>query len=210
MSRPPNSSYKRKPKQERARELTEVVIEAAQRVFKSTDFTKATTNRIAQVAGVSIGSLYQYFSNKDSLISVIIQKRIRTQLSTLESLLNRSKEQSCEKVIHDIVEMIARESLSHKRLMKTIYLRGTVLEMAPEVLEGRERACRMIVDFLRDNHDPRLAQTRDLEFSIYCVINGILGAIFAAVLTTSREVDMDLLIDELTLLATNHLLKSAE
>ncbi|RJR49660.1 MAG: TetR/AcrR family transcriptional regulator [Desulfobacteraceae bacterium] len=62
---------RKQPIQRRARETVEVILEAAAQVFAEEGYF-ATTNRIAQRAGVSIGSLYQYFNNKDEILSEMI------------------------------------------------------------------------------------------------------------------------------------------
>ncbi len=54
---------RRKAKQERARETIEIVIEAAARVLLREGYARASTNRIAETAGVSVGTIYQYFSD---------------------------------------------------------------------------------------------------------------------------------------------------
>jgi AcrR family transcriptional regulator len=52
------------------------LIEAAARVFGATGFDNATTNTIAERAGVSIGSLYQYFPNKTVLLEAVHERHI--------------------------------------------------------------------------------------------------------------------------------------
>ncbi|MCM2278414.1 MAG: TetR/AcrR family transcriptional regulator [Oligoflexia bacterium] len=196
------------PKQARARQLADTIVTAATRVFKNTDFVKASTNRIAEVAGVSIGSLYQYFPNKDALVGVIIEKRVRQQLEELEALLGASAAVPCEQLIRQIIGLIARDSLAQRTFMRTLYQRGVSLELAPAVLEARERACRLIGDFLRKHHAPLLAPRPDPGLSLFCVLNGVLGAIFAAVLSAEREISPEELIDELSAMAVGHLLRS--
>jgi AcrR family transcriptional regulator len=57
------------PRQERSKVMVEAILEAAAQVFAELGYARATTNKIAERAGVSVGSLYQYFPNKDSLIA---------------------------------------------------------------------------------------------------------------------------------------------
>ncbi|MEU6642118.1 TetR/AcrR family transcriptional regulator [Saccharomonospora sp. NPDC046836] len=63
----PVSTYRKRPRQQRSRDMVEYMLEAAARIFER-DGIDATTNRIAAQAGVSIGSLYQYFPDKHSLL----------------------------------------------------------------------------------------------------------------------------------------------
>ncbi len=64
------------PSQRRSRETVAVLLEAAARVLSSQGYAGATTNRIAAKAGVSIGSLYEYFPNKDSLLVALMEAHI--------------------------------------------------------------------------------------------------------------------------------------
>lgn len=57
------------PRQERSKVMVEAILEAAAQIFSELGYARATTNKIAERAGVSVGSLYQYFPNKDSLIA---------------------------------------------------------------------------------------------------------------------------------------------
>jgi len=59
---------RRLPLQRRSRETVAAILEAAAKVFGERGYWEATTNHIADVAGVSVGSLYEYFPNKDALI----------------------------------------------------------------------------------------------------------------------------------------------
>jgi AcrR family transcriptional regulator len=57
------------PRQERSKVMVEAILEGAAQIFAELGYARATTNKIAERAGVSVGSLYQYFPNKDSLIA---------------------------------------------------------------------------------------------------------------------------------------------
>lgn len=76
MTPPPN---RRNPRQERARATVEAVLEAAAQVLEAKGLKGATTNAIAERAGVSVGSLYQYFPDKGSLVLALYERHV-TQL----------------------------------------------------------------------------------------------------------------------------------
>ena len=83
---------RRRPRQERSRVLVEAIVTATERVVARLGVEGATTNRIAEVAGVSIGSLYQYFPNKDALVELV---------------RNRSTEQFQEHVDPEVERLLA-------------------------------------------------------------------------------------------------------
>lgn len=62
---------RKRPLQERSRETVRVILEAAARIFEERGIAAATTDAIAERAGVSVGSLYQYFPNKESLLATL-------------------------------------------------------------------------------------------------------------------------------------------
>jgi AcrR family transcriptional regulator len=65
------------PQQMRGQQRVERILEAAAEVFGETGFENATTNLIAERANTSIGSLYQFFPNKQSIIDTLCQCQIR-------------------------------------------------------------------------------------------------------------------------------------
>ena len=75
------------PTQRRSRETVQALLEATARVLKESGYAGATTNRIAEVAGVSIGSLYQYFPGKEALVFALTRDHAEEQLRLLSSLV---------------------------------------------------------------------------------------------------------------------------
>jgi len=71
MSRKKPIQRRRTPSQRRARETVEAIVQAAAQVFARHGYAAGTTNRIADRAGVSVGSVYQYFPNKDALLVAV-------------------------------------------------------------------------------------------------------------------------------------------
>src|ERR671936_341950 len=67
---------RRKPSQQRSRQTVEAIVEAAAQVFERHGYSAGTTNRIAERAGVSIGTLYQYFPNKDAIVMELARRHI--------------------------------------------------------------------------------------------------------------------------------------
>jgi AcrR family transcriptional regulator len=76
MRRKTAKPVRRRAKQERARETIGVVLEAAAQVLQRDGYARATTNRIAAAAGVSVGTIYQYFANKDAIFDALIRREI--------------------------------------------------------------------------------------------------------------------------------------
>ena len=69
-------SRRRKPQQRRAHQTVDAVLDAVVRVLKREGLDAVTTNRVADVAGVSIGSVYQYFPDKQAIFVALHQRHI--------------------------------------------------------------------------------------------------------------------------------------
>ncbi len=65
------------PTQERSRQTVATILEACERIMIREGFYGVTTDKIAKEAGVSIGSLYQFFGNKESVVSALIHELLR-------------------------------------------------------------------------------------------------------------------------------------
>lgn len=63
--------------QARSRATVDALVDATARILVREGFDKASTNRIAEVAGVSVGSLYQYFPGKEALVAAVIERHNR-------------------------------------------------------------------------------------------------------------------------------------
>ena len=68
---------RRKPQQERALEKIGLMLEAATRILDKHGLAGLTTNRVAEVAGVSIGTVYQYFNDKSELLDALAAREVR-------------------------------------------------------------------------------------------------------------------------------------
>src|ERR1700744_6144982 len=68
---------RRRPIQTRAQATVEAMLDAAVKLLKRSGADSITTNRIAETAGVSIGSVYQYFPNKHALFAALHERHIR-------------------------------------------------------------------------------------------------------------------------------------
>ena len=74
MPRAARTVPRRKPRQKRAEDTVTVLLTATERVFAEKGFHAVTTNQIARVAGVSIGTLYHYFPTKKTLVAAVVHR----------------------------------------------------------------------------------------------------------------------------------------
>lgn len=81
----------RKPRQSRAKFTRESLIDAATQVLKTQGYDAFNTNRVAECAGVSIGSLYQYFPHKQALIEAIVVRHVTLLASSIAASLVQAR-----------------------------------------------------------------------------------------------------------------------
>ena len=103
---------RRKPSQERSRESVDVLIEASAQVLQERGYKGATTNRIAERAGVSVGTLYQYFNNKDEIFDALIEQEGIRYLSALEESIP-----GLEVPLKQALRTLLEAGYSHHRLV---------------------------------------------------------------------------------------------
>jgi AcrR family transcriptional regulator len=103
-SRVVRSSLRREPKQRRARRTVDAVLDAVVRVLKREGFNAITTNRVAEVAGVSIGSLYQYFPDKGAIFAALHQRHIDEIDRLVETTLVEHAASSLDELMRAMIE----------------------------------------------------------------------------------------------------------
>lgn len=76
---------RKRPRQERSLRTVERILEAAARIFDAVGYAAANTNLVAEEAGLSIGSLYQYFPNKDALLVGLAERHVGHASAVLDA-----------------------------------------------------------------------------------------------------------------------------
>lgn len=76
MSQRYDLKQKKQPRQARAQVMVAALLDSTARILASGGYAALTTNRVAEVAGVSIGSVYEYFPNKQSLVAATLARAI--------------------------------------------------------------------------------------------------------------------------------------
>ena len=74
---------RKKPLQARSAVTVDAIVEATIRILRRHGWAACTTTRIATLAGVSVGSLYQYFPNRNAIAVEIVRQRARTYLAAV-------------------------------------------------------------------------------------------------------------------------------
>jgi AcrR family transcriptional regulator len=100
------STRRRKPVQERAKVTVDAMLDAAVRLLKRGGASAITTNRIAETAGVSIGSVYQYFPNKHALFVALHERHIGLVAEVIRRRIADCTESPLEHLVESLVDGI--------------------------------------------------------------------------------------------------------
>jgi AcrR family transcriptional regulator len=108
MYRQVKTTPRKRPRQERSRATVETILAATARVLVKKGFDGLTTNAVAEAAGVSIGSLYQYFPSKEALVAALIEQHIEEMNSAILHELTRVAQLPMAQAVRAVIELTIR------------------------------------------------------------------------------------------------------
>lgn len=118
---PPQASTLRKaPRQARSRATMDAILEAAARILGERGWAGLTTNAAADIAGVSIGSLYQYFPNKLALVEAVRQRHFDEVLAVLRAATDDkvARARRIEALVDGMIAVHSRYPAAHRVLLE--------------------------------------------------------------------------------------------
>jgi AcrR family transcriptional regulator len=206
MARKPLVKPRKSASQARSRATVTALIEATARILVEEGFDKASTNRIAEVAGASVGSLYQYFPGKEALVAAVAARHQQEIMATvrgeLAEVMDQPLEQGVRKLVAIAVTAHRVDPALHRVLTEQIPRVG---EFAALATFDRENFALFRGYLERHRHQLRVT---DLELAAFVCVTSIEALAHNAVLHNSEafaDAAMDSLIDEGTLLVLGYL-----
>lgn len=137
---------RKRPRQARSVATFEAILEAAARILESLGFAGFNTNAVAELAGVSIGSLYQYFPSKDALIVELI-RRERAKLSNhIVEVIQQSDAADLKEKLKLIIDAAVKHQLSRPQLARTLEFASELIGKDVEESELQHELETMISD----------------------------------------------------------------
>jgi AcrR family transcriptional regulator len=106
------AASRRRPQQRRAQQTVEAILDAVMRILKREGAKAVNTNRIAEVAGVSIGSLYQYFPDKGAIFAALHQRHVEEIDRMVEKTLVQNARASLDELMRAMIEAMIE---AHRR-----------------------------------------------------------------------------------------------
>lgn len=158
-------SVRKAPRQARSRQLVADVLEAAIRVLEAGGAARFTMARVAEKAGVSVGSLYQYFANKEAILFQLQAREWEENVAFLASIL-ADQAQPPEARLKEMTRQFFKSEVEEAAVRGALAAAAPLYGDAPEARAHKARARRIMLDFLGEALPgaaaDRLAFTADL------------------------------------------------
>jgi AcrR family transcriptional regulator len=135
---PDPAAPRKQPRQARAAATVDAIIEAAARILEAQGLEAFNTNAVARLAGVSVGSLYQYFPAKDAIMAALIRRESQAFAEALEAALRTARSKSLAGAVFTLAETAVAHQAARPRLARLLDLEEERLGLQAEV-RGRDR-----------------------------------------------------------------------
>jgi len=171
----PSPTPRKLPRNARASAAYDAMLIAAERVLAEHGIAALTTNRIAEVAGVSIGSLYQYFPNKEAIAAALIDRHVARYIGTATQLVSMNANAEPMTIVTAIgiaVAQVFRDSRPVHRHLRD-------LRAAAGKLEPLDRALDALVDVVAGYLRTRRELDLDPDVAAFMIVHAVDGTINA-------------------------------
>lgn len=203
MHRQVRTTPRKRPSQSRAKATVDSILSATARVLVRHGFDGLTTNAVAETAGVSIGSLYQYFPNKEALVAALIERHMEEMNASVLAELTRVARlplaQAARAVIELTIQAHAIDPELHRVLTEQVPRVGRLAK-----LRDMDELCRRMVAGLLAARRDEVA-IRDPELAAFLIVSTIESIVHRAALLYPEKLRDPALVDETTLLVTRYL-----
>jgi len=169
----PRISTRKQPKQARSTELVAAILQAAEQVLAEEGATRFTTARVAEKAGVSIGSLYQYFPNKAAILFRLQSDEWRQTQDMLRNILEDVRHPPLTR-LRNLVHAFLKSECDEAAMRTALNDAAPLYRDAPETREVKANGQRTIQAFIDEALPHASASQRTLAGD---VINATLGAV---------------------------------
>ncbi|MFI7320971.1 TetR/AcrR family transcriptional regulator [Streptomyces venezuelae] len=196
---------RKQPRQIRAELTRQRILDAAAHVFAEYGYAAGTTNRIAERARVSIGSLYQYYPNKDAILVELLIQHLDAGMAAIEAAQpdrEGLRTQSIESILRSYVGNVVESHRDDPQLLRVMMEQGP---RAPELLErvarNEMRSIAYAQRLLRNHPEVRVA---DVDIAARLVVSTV-EMVVHKVMAGPGDVDRARFEDELVTMLTRYL-----
>lgn len=175
------------PKQARSLETVRVIVEAAARVLEQHGLDGFSTNAVAQRAGVSVGSLYQYFPRKEALIGALIVRETSRLIDDAEAATAQS---SGTAALSALILAAVAHQLRRPTLARLLDFEEAHLPFDTDTQQVRERFRTILLELLLRPDLPRQPNSEAAAQDVMAIIKGMVDAAGEAGELDQRELSI--------------------
>ncbi len=209
MARKPSTTPRKSASQERSRLTVDALLEATTHVLIKEGYDRASTNKIAAVAGVSIGSLYQYFPSKEALVAAVIDRHMQELLQVVRDSLVKVAARPIEVAARELVSVMIDAHRVNPKLHRVL------VEQTPrtgrlENIEAMEREALTLVRGYLEAHRDEL-DVADLDLAAFVCVTAVEALTHSAVVCHPESLSDEKagrLVDDVTRLVVRYLRNS--
>jgi AcrR family transcriptional regulator len=205
MSTKPRLKPRKSPTQDRARATVDAILDATARLLVKDGFDRTTTNRIAEAAGVSIGSLYQYFPSKEALVAALQARHADEMRAQTTAELARVRPLPLADAVRSMIELMLRAHAVDPALHRVLMEQVPRTERAGGIARFERDVQEHLVAYL-EAHRAEL-RPRDLEQAAFLIAASVESITHAAVLYQPQRLRDPAFVDEICALVTRYLVR---
>jgi AcrR family transcriptional regulator len=208
MPNKPATNPRKLPKQDRSKVTVEAILEATTHILVEEGYDKANTNRIAERAGISIGSLYQYFPNKESLLTALMEQHAQEMAELVATKLDRLFDSPLEIAIPEIITAVVAAHAINPRLHQVLSDEIPRSERSPQMQQANERITALLRAYLERWRD--LIQPQNIDLTVFILNRTVDSLCHAAVIEQPNLVSDNQFETEVSNLLLAYLIKNPE
>jgi AcrR family transcriptional regulator len=168
----PRRALLKQPRQPRSVEMVHTILDAGMLIIRQEGLAAMTTNRVAERAGISIGSLYQYFAHRDSILAGIIERSMLDFVSTLRQFRQRQLALPLDAVLGNIVRISLAYYRPYREEMRRVLRELPLLADNSASREMETVLLDMVRDYLLSNSERY--RLRNGRAGLYVTVNAML------------------------------------
>ena len=184
----PQIASRKQPKQDRSNELVAAILEAAIQVLTKEGAQRFTTTRVAERAGVSVGSVYQYFPNKAAILFRLQSDEWQQTTGMLRGILEDVQSPPVER-LRTLVHAFIQSECIEAEMRMALSDAAPLYRDAPEAKEVRASGGRTIEGFMQEALPHVSAASRALAGDLITTMLGAVGKHFSESPRTPLEID---------------------
>jgi AcrR family transcriptional regulator len=160
------------PVQARSIYTVDAIFEATIQVLIQHGINQLTTTKVASRAGVSVGTLYQYFPNKTALLTAALERHLNAVVTAVEKACNTAKGQPVQAMATSLVTAFVDAKLSAADASKALYAVASELGSADVVARMTQRSQLALCDMLATTADARFDDLRVVSYMLSTALVG--------------------------------------